>query len=304
MKTEICNIKTSRLSYRLYGELINPFVIVETAMGACSAEWWHLAEKWSEKFCILLYDRAGYGLSSSSKLSRTPVNIANELNELLNALGIRKPAILIGHSLGGLYAQQFARLFPDRVHAIILLDPVSANNHILRQKLNKREYFQSGIDKGANLKFGLVISSLKLGFLLRPLLRKGRPFYYYNGFLKEAEDLILRNMTQRKLYKSAIAEYQYLECGEEIEPLGEKADFPNKPLFLICHDPKIMTAEIVQYGGADETTAAKIDEIWISLMKAYLHFSGKSQYRQAKNSGHLIHLSDPNVIWETLCSIE
>jgi pimeloyl-ACP methyl ester carboxylesterase len=133
MKTGVCDIQTSKLSYRLYGDLSNPIVIVETAMAACDAEWWHLAEKWSEKFCILLYNRAGYGSSSMSTLSRTPVNIANELSELINALGIQKKVILIGHSLGGLYAQQFARLFPDRVHALILLDPVSANNHTHNQ---------------------------------------------------------------------------------------------------------------------------------------------------------------------------
>jgi pimeloyl-ACP methyl ester carboxylesterase len=304
MKTEMCDIKTSRLSYRLYGKLSNPFVIVETAMGACSAEWWHLAEKWSEKFCVLLYDRAGYGLSSSSALSRMPVNIANELNELLNALGIRKPAVLMGHSLGGLYAQQFARLFPDRVHAVILLDPVSANNHVLKQKLNKREYSQSGIDKSANLKLGLAISSLKLGFLFQPLLKKAPPFYYYNGFSKDAENYILKNLTQASLYKSAIAEYRSLEFDEEIRTLREKNNFPDIPLFLICHDPKVMTAEIEEYGGADKATAVKIDEMWISLMKEYLHFSDKSHYKQAKNSGHLIHLSDPDVIWETLCSME
>ena len=49
--------------------------------------------------------------------------------------------------------------------------------------------------------------------------------------------------------------------------------------------------------------AAKIDELWVSLMKEYLHFSGNSVYKQARNSGHLIHLSDPDVIWEALCSL-
>jgi pimeloyl-ACP methyl ester carboxylesterase len=304
MKTGVCDIHTSKLSYRLYGDLSNPIVIVETAMTACNAEWWHLAKKWSEKFCILLYDRAGYGSSSISTLSRTPVNIANELSELINALGIQKKVILIGHSLGGLYAQQFARLFSDRVHALILLDPVSANNHILKQNLNSKEYYQSGIDKSKNLKLGLVISSLRLGFLLKPLLRKAPPFYYYNEFTKDAEDCILDNLTQRKLYKSAISEYQFIEFGDEMMPLREKNDFPNIPLFLICHDPEIMTAEIEEYGGADKAIAIKIDDMWVSLMKEYLQFSDKAIYRQAQNSGHLIHLSDPNAIWEALLSIE
>ena len=303
MKTGILDVKTSKLSYRLFGELSSQFVIIETAMGACSAEWWHLAEKWSDKFCILSYDRAGYGSSSSSSLSRTPFNIAHELNELLNMLGIRKKAVMIGHSIGGLYAQQFARLFPDRVHSILLLDPVSANNQTLKEQLNKREYYQSGIDKGGNLKLGLIITSLKLGFLLTPLLRKAPPFYYFHSFSKEAENAILRNQTQRKLYESTIAEYKCLESEEEIGNLKDKTNFPDVPLYLICHDPETMIAEIEHYGGTDKAIAAKIDELWVSLMKEYLHFSGNSVYKQARNSGHLIHLSDPDVIWEALCSL-
>jgi len=59
----------------------------------------------------------------------------------------------------------------------------------------------------------------------------------------------------------------------------------------------------VEYGGADKETAAKCDGIWISLMKDYLGFSGKSIYRQAKNGGHQIHLSDPDTLWDVITSI-
>ncbi len=304
MKTGICDVQTSELAYRLYGDLSNPIVIIETALTSCNAEWWHLAEKWSEKFCVLLYDRAGYGSSSISTLPRTPMNIANELGNLIKALGVQGKIVLIGHSLGGLFAQQFARLFPERTHALILLDPVSANNRTLKQQLSSKEYYQSGIDKSKNLGIGQTISSLRLGFLFKPLLRKAPPFYYYNEFTKEAEDCILNNLTQSKLYKSAISEYQFLESDNTAATLVEKGNFPNIPLFLICHDPEIMIAEIMEYGGADKTTAIKIDELWVSLMKEYLRFSEKAVYRQAQKSGHFIHLSDPDVIWEALLSIK
>ena len=304
MKTGVCDIQTTELSYQLYGDSTNPMIVVETAMAASTAEWWHLAEKWSEKFCVLLYDRAGYGLSSLSTLPRTPVNIANELGQLINTLGIQQKVILIGHSLGGLYAQQFARLFPDKVRALILLDPVSANNHTLKDQLSSQEYYQSGIDKSKNLRLGLVISSLKLGFLLKSILRKAPPFYYYGEFTKEAEDRILDNSTQSKLYRSALSEYQSIETGDEIASLKKKNDFPNIPLFLICHDPEIMVAEIMEYGGADKATAVKIDKMWVDLMKEYIHFSEKAVYRQAQKSGHYIHLSDPQKIWDALLNIE
>jgi pimeloyl-ACP methyl ester carboxylesterase len=303
MKKDFCDVKTAKLSYRLYGDLSNPLILVETAMGACNAEWWHLAEKWSSEYCVLLYDRAGYGSSSSSSLPRNPVNIATELNELLTYLEVQKQAILIGHSIGGLFAQQFARMFPDKTQAVILLDPVSPNNHVLKQKLSKQEYFQCGFDKSMNMKLGLVISSFGLGFLLKSLLKKGPPFYYYQHFSKEAEDAILQNFTQRKTYQSSLAEYKFIEKDEEASNLIGNNTFPDIPLFLICHTHEVMTAEIVEYGGAEKEIAAKCDDIWLSLMKEYLELSSKSTYMQAKNSGHFIHLTDPDTLWDTITSI-
>lgn len=304
MQSDTADIKTAKLSYRLYGDVVRPLIVIETALGNCSAEWWHLADKWSEKFSVLLYDRAGYGTSSSSSLPRTPDDIAAELNALLQTLGLEKPAILIGHSLGGLLAQYFTRKFPKQVRALILLDPVSVNNYQLKEKLTKREYSQSGIDKSVNFKMGLTISSLKLGFLLKPMFKKAPPFYYYPEFSREAETYILNHLTQRKMYKSALAEYACIESPEQMKTLNMTSPFPAIPLFLICHDPAVMTAEIEQYGGADEATAAKVDELWLASMKEYLAFSTQATFQQAAHSGHFIHLSNPDIVWETICKID
>ncbi len=47
---------------------------------------------------------------------------ADELVELLDALGIREPIILAGFSMGGYVAWQFVRKYPDRVKALIQCD--------------------------------------------------------------------------------------------------------------------------------------------------------------------------------------
>lgn len=37
--------------------------MIDTAIGSCSAEWWHIAEILSKKYKVIIYDRAGYGNS-------------------------------------------------------------------------------------------------------------------------------------------------------------------------------------------------------------------------------------------------
>jgi pimeloyl-ACP methyl ester carboxylesterase len=300
---QTCSISSSTLSYRLSGSSSKPLVIIETALGACCAEWWHLIEKWSNDFYILTYERAGYGESSNSSLPRSPINIARELKELLDVLALTQPAILIGHSMGGLYVQQFARLYPKNVRAIILLDPVSAKNYTFRQSMSKSEYTQSGFDKQINFKIGLTVTNLHLGFLFKPLFKQGIPFPYLKDLPKEIENYILRHLTHAKLYRNALAEYAYIDFEQQLSTLEEKGDFPPVPLHLICHSPEIMIEEIERYGGAEHEVAVKLNQMWVDVMKEYLKFSPKSTYHQSIQGNHYIHLTDPEIIWQTLKSL-
>jgi pimeloyl-ACP methyl ester carboxylesterase len=265
-------------------------------MGSSSAEWWHLAELWSKKYSVLLFDRPGYGQSTISERDRTPENIALELDDLVQKLEI-KNFILIGHSLGGLYAYQYVKMFPGKVKSLILVDPVSPDNIRFKKELTKNEYAKSGVDKSANLRMGLIICSLGIGWLFKSRLKKAPPFYYYHDFSKEAENYILKNSTNKQMYRTSLEEYSFLENQSIIDNLSIKVDQFKLSLFLILHTPEVMKKEIEYYGNTDRTTASKIENIWLDIMKKYLILTKNSRLIQAKNSSHFIHLSDPDSIW-------
>ena len=71
---------------------------------------------------VITYDRPGLGASAPTTGTRTVAAMVAELNELLIALGTA-PAVLVGHSLGGLVATKMARLNPERVAGLLLVDP-------------------------------------------------------------------------------------------------------------------------------------------------------------------------------------
>lgn len=71
----------------------------------------------------VLYDRAGTGWSDDADLPRSADAVVDELRALLRVLGISAPVVLVGHSLGGVYARRFAQRFPDEVAGLVLLDP-------------------------------------------------------------------------------------------------------------------------------------------------------------------------------------
>ncbi|GAA0578352.1 alpha/beta hydrolase [Paractinoplanes ferrugineus] len=68
----------------------------------------------------VFYDRGGTGWSDPVPLPRSAADVARELHETVPVPG---PYILVGHSMGAVYARRFAQLFPADVAAMLFLDP-------------------------------------------------------------------------------------------------------------------------------------------------------------------------------------
>jgi pimeloyl-ACP methyl ester carboxylesterase len=107
-----------------------PVVVLEAGLGNASTTWKSVAGRIAEFGRVVLYDRAGLGKSLPLVNAKSPVTageVAANLHALLAAAHIAPPYILVGHSLGGLYVQMFARKYPKEVSGVILLDSSSTD---------------------------------------------------------------------------------------------------------------------------------------------------------------------------------
>ena len=84
--------------------------------------WSYVFPEISRDATAFAYNRPGYGQSESAATPRDGMHVVDELRALLRSKGLTPPYILVGHSLGGLYMQLFARRYPDEVAALILVD--------------------------------------------------------------------------------------------------------------------------------------------------------------------------------------
>ena len=94
---------------------------------------------------VLTYDRRGYGRSAA--LRPEPVTAqaaAADLHQLLESLHISQPVVLVGHSLGGLYAQRFARNYPPQVVAVVLIDAASPFEPVADPRFQTRAKLKPG----------------------------------------------------------------------------------------------------------------------------------------------------------------
>ena len=78
----------------------------------------------------MAYTRAGYPGSDPATGPRDAATIVSELRSELKRRGVQPPYVLVGHSLGGLHMQYFARQYPDEIEGLLLVDSTHWNQHL------------------------------------------------------------------------------------------------------------------------------------------------------------------------------
>lgn len=97
-------------------------VVFENGLGGTLDGWAKVAPEVGKDAITFAYNRPGYGKSDAVDTPRDGQHVVDELRSLLLSQGLRPPYVLVGHSLGGLYMQLFARRYPDEVSALVLVD--------------------------------------------------------------------------------------------------------------------------------------------------------------------------------------
>ena len=293
---DMLTINGRRVFYRLRGQGPKT-VIIECGLTTPSAEWWHIQDDLAQYAQVLIYDRAGYGWSDPSRAPRTSRQIALELNELLETLGLPGPFILVGHSQGGLYLNHFARLFPHKVAGLILLDPLTPCDNEFVKQLSPVVFKQSGVDKTAGMKMLAPLSRLGLLRALKPLMLKSPPFYYYARSVPARNiEEIWQAMLMPCVAATALAENAQAHIDQNNQDLLTSDGFPSVPVTVIYHTPEIIVGEIVKYGGLDRSDAASVERLWESLVKAYVTLGTPGTWIVSAGSSHFIHLDNPSLV--------
>jgi pimeloyl-ACP methyl ester carboxylesterase len=99
-----------------------PTVVFEAAVGEDHTNWLPIAERLRDRAVACVYDRTGVGQSTKPRPAVSAADHARELHELLAAVDIPRPVVLVGHSYGGLVALLAAATQPADVAGLILVD--------------------------------------------------------------------------------------------------------------------------------------------------------------------------------------
>ena len=117
------------------------FLIFVSGAGEDNATWGDVQPELSKHFFTLSYDRIGLGKSDSLlNYHKDASSMATELSDIIEALKISGPLIVVGHSIGCQVTRIFAAQHPELVRGILFIDPgfsESGLKHIMPDSLGR-----------------------------------------------------------------------------------------------------------------------------------------------------------------------
>ncbi|TFG14394.1 MAG: alpha/beta hydrolase [Promethearchaeota archaeon] len=121
MTDQFAIVNGIRICYDIQGEG-NPVILIH-GFSDRKEHWRAQVGTLSQHFKVIRMDNRGAGKSERPEGEYTMEIYASDVAGLMDYLGINRSHI-IGHSLGGMIAQNFAILYPERVEKLILINTI------------------------------------------------------------------------------------------------------------------------------------------------------------------------------------
>src|SRR5215208_3765713 len=117
MALEHVTIHGHRVGFRQAGS--GPVVLLVHGMAGSSSTWREVMPALAERYTVIAPDLLGHGGSAKPRGDYSLGGYASGLRDLVAALGHDRVTV-VGHSLGGGVAMQFAYQFPERTERLAL----------------------------------------------------------------------------------------------------------------------------------------------------------------------------------------
>lgn len=272
----------------------SPTVVFLQGLGGGITAWRNVRDPIASITRTCFYDRAGFGFSDPSSQPATASNSTDDLHTLLHGAGIRG-VVLVGHSLGGLFATLYTDRHPAEVKGLVLVDPSFANQFDYAIPDAKRLMLS---DENQFLVFLKGCQTLaKEGKLSRA--ENHNCFRISSNATKEEADYLLRQGINPGYYASGISEVEnfFPLAGPSIdglEELEQRRSFNDMPLIVLSAGSRARDARL---------SLAQNDEMQNFLRSGHEALSVRSTRGElivVPQSGHDVQADQPQAVVDAI----
>lgn len=262
-----------------------PTVVMEAGMSGWSTDWVMVQPEVAQVTRACAYDRAGYGWSDEGPRPQDSHQVATTLHTLLSKAGIDGEIILVGHSLGGVFAQYYARTYPQQVAGVVLVDSVHPRQSQIMAEDVRDKYEGNLRTLTAFTRVFAPTGALRLaGQTVSPIAGK---------LPGEYREIARALGYQSKAYRALDAEMvSFRQSQEQVQAAG--------PLPEHVRLATISAALVEDYPPGFSRGALKAT--WDQL-QADMSRAATIPPVIAAQSGHYIHIDEPELVVQTILEI-
>jgi pimeloyl-ACP methyl ester carboxylesterase len=275
----LVDVGGSKLDLFCQGTASGSTVILDAGNGETSLTWTLVQPEVAKFSRVCAYDRAGYAWSEASTNARSVPVMVDELHALLKGAGIQGPVVLVGHSLGGIIARQYAAKYSGDVSGLVLVD--SAHEaQFQRLPASVVEATASGLNqlKTAEQLIGLGLSGIVSTMV--PL-----------------EKRLPADIAEKDCALMLADPKQVAATRRELEELM-KGDTP--PVATLGALPLVVLSRGKAEAGMDDATTVQKERVWTTMQLELAALSSRTHHVIAKGSGHGIQLDEPQVVIDAI----
>ncbi|OPG96019.1 alpha/beta hydrolase [Chryseobacterium mucoviscidosis] len=262
-----------------------PTIIMEAGSGETSLSWREIPLELAKHATVVTYDRAGYAWSESAPSERTGANIVKELHDALEKEGIRGPYIMVGHSLGGMYARLFTQTYIREIQGLVLIDARPEDDEKNTKVLLEQAQFQGNPPAS-------FLSLLKLSGSFRLF-----PNFMLEGLVAEQD---------RDAFINVIATPSFFYAKEREATLAYTTEDAIRGQKLRSIPVRIIARGLPQdyaQAGLSVEVGEELESIWKSGQRNMLNISEDSQLLIATKSSHMIIHDEPELVVQTILDL-
>ena len=289
---EMVQIGEHRLHVMRAGQ--GPTVVFENGPGGMGIDWSLVIPEVSQFAMTVAYDRAGSGWSDPADGPRDIATLVADLKSMLEEIEAPTPYVLVGHSYGGLIVRAYAYTYPEDVAGLVLVDAAHEDQYDI--------YPEEYAAKARNL--GEMMGRLRPIFWA--VNGSGIPALFSSSFANPIAGKLPPEIGAARNAASFMDSSAAVTSVSEMEALSESFDHVReirRPLGglavrVISHGRAVGSEAGVPPGLEDEVEAA-----WQTMQRELLNISTDSRIRVAENSGHDIHLEQPETVVQAIAEI-
>ncbi|MFD0691830.1 alpha/beta fold hydrolase [Actinomadura fibrosa] len=278
---EIVNVGREQVHVVEEGPADGSPVLLSSGLGGAWFDWRPVADLLRDRARVIAFDRPGLGLSPAAHAAPTLRRDADVLAGLAERAG--RPVTVVAHSMAAFHAEALARLRPELVHGLVLVDPSYERDPHARVR------YAAAVTPAATA-LGALLGATRLARCVGPA---GRRIVLKRTSRREepVPPAVVRSVYGRgTVLGTVLAEdLAYREMAVDLARLRERRPFPPVPLVVIT-----ALGDVEDPGKARE---------WAADHARLAAISPHGSQVELPDSLHMVQLDRPDAVADAVATV-